>query len=225
MTFAALAALLLAVNLAFAIRSTAIALRSSGYVLRKHPRIRSARATEEPLLSIVVPARNEERQIEQCVQSLLALEYADFEVIAVDDRSTDATLQILDRIAEDDRRLRVVGGEALPPHWVGKPWALVQGAEHARGEWLLFTDADTVHARESAQEAVAYALARRLDVLSLLTDQVMITPAERMFLPSILWTIAFAIGSLAAMNDPRSEAALFNGQYILVRRTAYDAVG
>ena len=101
---------------------------------------------DPPSLSVIVPARNEARSIARCVRSLLAQTLPDYELIVVDDRSEDATPAILAELARAHPRLRVVRGEALPAGWVGKPWALVQGARAARGEWLLFTDADTRHA-------------------------------------------------------------------------------
>jgi len=178
-----------------------------------------------PELTIIVPARNEARQIEQCVRSLLGQDYPNVEVIVVDDRSQDDTAAIVARIAAEDPRLQLIGGEPLPDGWVGKPWALHQGAQQARGEWLLFTDADTIHEPNAATAAIVHAQSHNLDVLSVLTEQLMVTPAERMLLPSILWTIAFSIGSLAAINDPASESALFNGQYILMPRSVYHAIG
>ena len=213
------AALLLLVNIAFAIRSLVISMRS-------HAAIAPAPAPRvAPDLTIIVPARNEARQIEQCVRSLLAQDYPHFEVIVVDDRSDDETAAIVERIAAEDVRVQLVRGEPLPPGWVGKPWALQQGAQRARGEWLLFTDADTIHEPNAATASLVYARAHNLDVLSVLTEQVMLTASERVFLPSILWIIAFSIGSLDAINDPASESALFNGQYILALRRAYRAIG
>lgn len=179
-----------------------------------------------PFLSIVVPARNEERQIETCVRSLLAQQYPEFEVIVVDDRSTDATTTILERVAAEHSRLRVIHGKALPDGWVGKPWALAQGAHAARGARLLFTDADTEHQPQACASAMRYALAKDAHFLSLLPTQRFETPAERVFLPTILWMIAFGIGSLDAINDPkRLDAAIFNGQYILCERKAFEAIG
>jgi cellulose synthase/poly-beta-1,6-N-acetylglucosamine synthase-like glycosyltransferase len=96
-----------------------------------------------PSLSIVVPARDEERSIEPCVRSLLAQRGVDAEVIVVDDRSGDETSIILVRLQREFPALQVVRGEALPEGWVGKPWACAQGALRARGEWLLFTDAES----------------------------------------------------------------------------------
>jgi chlorobactene glucosyltransferase len=178
-----------------------------------------------PTLSAVVPARDEERSIERCVRSLLA-QTIDVEVIVVDDRSRDATPGILERLRAEFPQLRVVHGEPLPDGWVGKPWALAQGARVARGAWLLFTDADTWHAPEACASTLAFARARGVDALSLWTFQELGTFAERAVLPAILGMVLLAGGSFAEMNDPYDPLhALANGQYILVERRAYDALG
>jgi chlorobactene glucosyltransferase len=204
----------------FIARTLAVTLRSNDRLEMLDP------LDDLPFLSIIVPARNEERQIGTCVQSLLAQRYPNFEVIVVDDRSTDGTAEILDRLACSDSRLRIVRGVPLPHGWIGKPWALAQGMRHARGSWLLFTDADTQHDRLACASTVHYALSRNLSFLSLLTTQRFETPAERMVLPAILWMIAFGIGSLDAINDPkRADAAIFNGQYLLCKRDAFEAIG
>jgi len=179
-----------------------------------------------PLLSIVVPARDEERSVERCVRSLLAQEWLDFEVIVVDDRSTDATPQILERLAREDSRLRVVRGNPLPPGWIGKPWALAQGERLARGSWLLFTDADSVHEPRGAASMLWLATRAGVDAASIATHQELGTFWERAVLPSILGMILFVGGPLGAINDPAKPLhALANGQYILVSREAYDALG
>jgi chlorobactene glucosyltransferase len=179
-----------------------------------------------PTLSIVVPARDEERSIERCVRSLLAQRWLDFELIVVDDRSSDATPRILERLASEDPRLRVVRGAELPEGWIGKPWALAQGARVARGEWLLFTDADSQHAPSGAASALWFATRARADALSIATRQELETFWERAVLPSVLGTILFVSGPLGAVNDPAKPAkAIANGQYILVSRRAYDALG
>lgn len=212
--------ILVAANLIFALRELDVVLRSRTKLAAREP------AGEMPSLSIVVPARNEERQIERCVRSLLAQRHPQFEVIVVDDRSEDETRAILDRLAAEDRRLRIVAGQELPEGWIGKPWALVQGASAASGEWLLFTDADTVHEPVAAASAQREAIDRSCDALSLLTDQEVVTFAERAVLPTILFTIILGIGPTDDVNDPRKrDVAIFNGQYILIQRTAYDASG
>jgi chlorobactene glucosyltransferase len=212
--------LLVLANLAFAFTAFAIALRPAALV-------KGAKgAADLPSLSIVVPARNEERQIEACVRALLLQDHPDFEVIVVDDQSTDETPAILERLARESARLKVVRGEALPEGWVGKPWALVQGSSAARGAWLLFTDADTFHSPWSATSVQRAALGRKLDVLSILTQQDLVSLAERALMPSVFLAIFLGTGPIDDVGDPKKpDAALFNGQYILVERTAYDAIG
>lgn len=196
-------------------------------VTRGWVRVPAVAALEDaPLLSVIVPARNEERTIERCVRSLLAQRYARLEVIVVDDRSTDRTGTLLEALAREDARVHVVRGAALPEGWVGKPWALVQGTAHAHGEWLLFTDADTWHAPNACASSVAFARARNVQALSLATYQELETLPERAILPTMLGLVLVASGSLAELNDPTDrEHALANGQYLLVARHAYDALG
>jgi chlorobactene glucosyltransferase len=179
-----------------------------------------------PSLSIVVPARDEERNIEPCVRSLLAQRGIDAEVIVVDDRSGDETSTILARLQREFPALQVVRGEALPEGWVGKPWACSQGARRARGEWLLFTDADSRHAAFASASTLAFARSHGADALSIMTGQDLETLAERAMLPAILQMIIFASGMISEINDPqRPDRALANGQYLLVSRAAYDALG
>ncbi len=178
-----------------------------------------------PYVSIVVPARNEERSIEACVRSLLAQRWLDFEVIVVDDRSDDATPAILARLAIEDDRLRVVRGQPLPEGWVGKPWALQQGAAVARGSWILFTDADSEHEPLGVASALSFALDAEADALTIGPYQRLETFWERAVMPAILGMIMVGAGSLAKVNDPMTDFALANGQYILVRRSALAALG
>ena len=211
-------ALLVLANVVLAARSLLFVLGSRDQIAARGPR------GGLPFLSIVVPARNEGYQIEDCVRSLLAQEYPAFEVIVVDDESTDDTAAVVERLAAEDSRVRLIHGAPLPQGWVGKPWALVQGERAARGEWLLCTDADTVHHPLAASSAVQAAQDRGVDALSLLTTQQMISFAERALLPAILWTIVLAIGPLASVSNPRKRVAIFNGQYLLLSRTLYEAV-
>ncbi|GAC1433215.1 MAG: hypothetical protein NVSMB5_26950 [Candidatus Velthaea sp.] len=181
---------------------------------------------DAPLVSVIVPARDEERSIERCVRSLLAQSAPRVEVIVVDDRSTDGTAHILERLARANARLLVVRGATLPEGWVGKPWALHQGAQAARGKWLLFTDADSEHAPFSITSALAFAQSTGSDAVTISTHQELGSLAERVVLPSILGLIFFASGTFATLNDPaRPERALANGQYIFIARRAYDALG
>jgi chlorobactene glucosyltransferase len=179
-----------------------------------------------PSLSIVVPARNEEANIETCVRSLVVQHGVDAEVIVVNDGSTDATGAILAALQREFPALRVIDGAPLPEGWVGKPWACAQGAEGATGAWLLFTDADSRHEAHASVSTLAFAREKNADAVSIMTGQELGSLAEAAILPAILQMIVFACGRLTEINDPaRPDRALANGQYLLVSRPAYDALG
>ncbi len=175
------------------------------------------------LVSIVVPARDEERSIEVGLRSLLAQRYPRFEVIVVDDRSTDATPAILSRLSSD-ARLRVVPGVEPPPGWLGKPHALAQGARAASGEILLFVDADVLYEPETLARAMGRLQRRRLEFLALLPRMVSGTFWEHVLMPNLLCAVFFGPAFLANSRWPRRLAA-GGGAGNLVRRSAYDAVG
>lgn len=180
-----------------------------------------------PLVSVIVPARNEERNITGCVETLLAQSYPRFEVIVVDDGSTDATPRLLDKLTHDNHTghsLRVARVDQLPPGWAGKPHALHIGATEAQGEWLLFTDADTRHQPESLATVMREALARRLDLLSLGTTQELPDFWGRVLMPLAYMGISFMYPE-REVNDPKSPVAIANGQFILLRRGMYEHIG
>lgn len=180
-----------------------------------------------PPVSIIVPARNEEDTIQRCITSLLEQEYPDYEVIVVDDDSTDQTSRILDEIVRthpQGKRLRTLHLHGLPDGWAGKPHALHAGVQEAHGDLLLFTDADTWHAPRALQAAVARAEERRLDLLSLGTAQELPSFWERVMMPMAMLGISLQY-PVNKVNDPHSPVALANGQYILLRRTVYERLG
>jgi chlorobactene glucosyltransferase len=177
------------------------------------------------LVSVIVPARNEERAIERCVQSLLAQNYPCFEVVVLNDRSTDDTGRILARLHAADGRLRVLEGKPLPDGWVGKCWAAHQAARVASGAWLLFVDADTRHHPAMLRSCIAYAEEQRADLLSLGPNQELGTFWERALLPAIFGIVLTAGGSVADVNDPRKPLAKAVGQFMLFRGDVYRRIG
>jgi chlorobactene glucosyltransferase len=188
----------------------------------------TAQPESNPLVSVIVPARNEERNIRRCVTSLLEQDYANLEVIVVDDGSTDATPRILEEIAQSHPRgsllfvLRL--RDSLPAGWAGKPHAIYRGTQEARGDWLLLTDADTWHAPAALNYAVCKAIDEQLDLLSLASRQELPGFWERVVMPMAYLGIMMQY-PLRQVNDPSSPVALANGQFILIRRAVYDELG
>ncbi len=177
-----------------------------------------------PSLSIVIPARNEERDIQAALTSVLQLDYPDYEVIAVNDRSTDRTGDILEEFAQGQPRLKVVHVQDLPPAWLGKNHALQCGADQARGELLLFTDADVVFEPSALRRAVRYLVTEHVDHLAA-------TPRVRMpgfWLESFVLTfMLFFVAYFRPWKarDPRSRAYIGIGAFNLVRSAAYREIG
>lgn len=184
-------------------------------------------ACKLPRVSIIVPARNEARNIRRCVTSLLEQDYPAYEVIVVDDDSTDETPRILDEIEQthpNRARLWILRLHGLPEGWAGKPHALHSGVQEAHGEFLLFTDADTWHAPAALRTAVTRAEERRVDLLTLGTAQELPGFWEKVMMPLAYLGISMQY-PLNQVNDPLNPVALANGQYILLRRGAYDQLG
>jgi len=177
-----------------------------------------------PLVSMVVPARNEERNVEAAARSLLAQKYPALEIIAVEDRSTDRTGPILDALSSGDARLRVVHITELPPGWLGKNHALALGAAAARGEWLLFADADIIMAPDAVSRAVAYAERRGVDHLTILPDTLMPGLLLKGFVCVGIVIFGMALRPWKA-RDPRSRSFVGVGAFNLVRAGAYARAG
>jgi glycosyltransferase involved in cell wall biosynthesis len=173
-----------------------------------------------PVVSIIVPARNEEACLRVCLPSLVEQTGVTFEIIVVDDGSTDRTREI----AESFAGVRVVDTGPLPQGWSGKNNAVTAGVRLAKGEWLLFTDADTVHRAGSLARAVAEAKAQGAALLSYSPEQEVHGFWERAVMPVIFAELAGRYRP-AEVSDPASPVAAANGQYILVLRSAYEAVG
>jgi len=176
--------------------------------------------TGRATISIIIPARNEEISLADCLQSLVAQSGVEFEIIVVDDHSTDRTRAI----AESFPGVRVVEASPLPQGWTGKNNAVTCGARLAHGEWLLFTDADTVHLPGSLAAALKEAHENGAEMLSYSPEQIAVTFWEMATLPVIFAELARQY-SPSKVSDPASPIAAANGQYILIRRETYDAIG
>jgi glycosyltransferase involved in cell wall biosynthesis len=174
-------------------------------------------------VSVIIPARNEEHVIGRVVRSLAGQPEVS-EILVVDDQSTDGTGRALENLAVTVPKLRALEAGPLPEGWVGKNHAAWQGAQRATGAWLLFTDADAVHLKDSTARALLQAAANGADMLSLSPAQEMHSWWERAMIPFVYCRLA-QLYSYAAVNDPRSPAAAANGQYILIRRDAYETIG
>jgi glycosyltransferase involved in cell wall biosynthesis len=186
--------------------------------------------TGNPRVSIIVPARNEEETIEQALNTVLALDYDNYEVIAVNDRSTDQTGEIIERIAESQgqnpgpRRLRAVHHRELPAGWLGKTHAMWTAANHATGDWLLFTDADVLFKPDSLRRALAYAESVPADHVVLFPQMIMKRPGEYMMIA--FFQTMFMFGHRPwKVADPSTDDHMGVGAFNLVRRRVYDAVG
>jgi GT2 family glycosyltransferase len=174
-------------------------------------------------VSAIVPARNEEATIARAIASLAAQPEI-VEVVIVNDESTDGTAAVLSRLVAEEPKLRVYDAGPLPTGWVGKNHAAWEGAQHAIGQWLLFTDADAVHLPGSTAKALAEAEAAGASMISYSPGQEMRTWWERALIPFIYCRLS-QLYSYAVVNDPRSPIVAANGQYLLIRRDAYQTIG
>jgi glycosyltransferase involved in cell wall biosynthesis len=177
-----------------------------------------------PRVSLLVAARDEAEKLPRALESLRHIDYPGLEIIAVNDRSSDGTAQILHDGAKHDSRLKVVNIETLPEGWLGKPHALQRAYEASGGEWLLFTDADVRFRSDAIRRAITLANAKQLDHLTLMSDVEMHGFWERSVLT--FFGLGFHLATNPrAVSDPRSRAYIGIGAFQLVKRSAYEASG
>jgi chlorobactene glucosyltransferase len=197
------------------------------------PRRSPGPGSEQPLISIIVPARDEARNIRRCITALQSQTYSNLELIVVDDGSTDATPEILKELqaasqnspqSDSSPPLTIIAGAELPTGWAGKPHALQQGYQASRGEWLCFIDADTFASPDLISSTYQSAINFQADLLTILTYQELGGFWERVILPLVF--SALSVGFPAGrVNDPHKADAIANGQFILIRRQVYQVVG
>jgi len=182
-------------------------------------------SAECPLVSVIVPARNEERNIRTCVVSLLGQDYSPFEIIVVNDHSEDSTGKILAELQEKNPQLKVLDCAALPPGWTGKNWACDEGYRQAQGELIVFTDADTQHAPQFLRKAASALLHEKADLLTVIPRFGTVSLAEKLIMPFLIW-LAYSLFPFGLMNLNRLRIVSYsNGAFLLFRRNAYRKIG
>ncbi len=197
------------------------AFRKLDYLDPKSPRWTLA---DFPRVTAIIPAKDEEATLADCLRSVQAQSYPNLDIMIVDDRSGDATLAIARRIAEADPRVEVVAIKDLPPGWTGKTHALHVASRQARGDWFWFLDADTRHEPDSLSIVLEYARSRDAQMASLLPELRCETFWEKVVQP-LAGIVLIQSFPLFWCNDPKSKLAFANGQYILIHRDAYAKAG
>ena len=180
---------------------------------------------QKPLISILIPARNEEENIKRCIISLLKQDYENIEILVLDDNSTDDTARIVLELSQKDPRIKLYSGEPLKKGWLGKSYACWQLSKHARGDYLIFTDADTLHFPNSISGAVACLLRYNLDALSVFPKEIMVTFHERMMVPFGHYII---LSLMPLYLIRKIKTALFCtaiGQFMLFKKEVYKKIG
>jgi chlorobactene glucosyltransferase len=178
-----------------------------------------------PMVSILIPARNEDRNIERCLNSLRNQVYKNYEILVLNDNSTDHTMDIISRIAAEDSRVRVFNGKPLPDDWYGKPFALHQLTQEARGEILVFTDADTIHTPTSIAWAITNLQGLKADLVSGYIGQIFLTFGEIVTVPLMFFLTGFAIPLFLNRFVKVVWFSAAIGQFIVVRRKVFEEIG
>ena len=191
----------------------------------KIPRGDSKIPGSAPLISILIPARDEEINIEACLESLRQQDYPNFEVIVLDDGSGDNTAGIVERISAKDNRLRLLRGEPLPEGWAGKPFACYQLARKARGSWLLFVDADTTHAPHMLRSVLALMLGSNISMLSGFPRQLANSLPQKVAIPVLYFVILSWVPLWWFHRSRQPRPSLAIGQFLLFPQGEYWRIG
>jgi len=178
-----------------------------------------------PLVSILIPARDEEDSIATCLKSLQKQDYPNFEVLVLDDNSSDNTSEVVSRIAAEDNRVRLMHGKPLPEDWSGKPFACYQLAEKAKGSWLLFIDADTVHAPHMLRSVIAQAIELKPSLLSGFPYQRTTSLPQKLAVPVLYFIILSFLPMWWFQRSKKPKPSLAIGQFLLFPRDEYWRIG
>jgi glycosyltransferase involved in cell wall biosynthesis len=179
---------------------------------------------DSPKVSVILPARNEERYIARCIDSLLRQDYPNFQIVAINDSSTDRTGEIMQEYSQRDARVTYISAPPKPDGWVGKNWACYQGYLRSEGQFLLFTDADTEHAPNTMSLAVRHAISQNLDALTAVPHLVCNDFWTKITLPALA-TFLHTRFSPLRVNDPKVKTGYFFGSFFIITKSTYEAVG
>ena len=177
-----------------------------------------------PKVSIILPARNEEKYLAKCLDSLIEQDYKNYEIIVIDDSSEDSTGEIIANYSKKNSKIIHVSANSKPEGWMGKNWACMEGYRQATGELLLFTDADTKHSKQVISLSVSHLLSLQLDALSAIPRLLTFDFLTKVTLPMIS-TFLHTRFSAINVNDPKKKAAYFFGSFFIITKKTYEQVG
>lgn len=176
-----------------------------------------------PSVSILIPARNEEENIEKCINSILKQSYKNFEIIVLDDNSEDATARLVENFRT--KNVNLINGKSLPQNWLGKNWACFQLSKAAKGEILLFIDADVQLEREAVESAVTELLKTKSEMLSVFPTQIISSFGEYLIVPLMNWLLLNFLPMRFIYSSKNKSFTAANGQFILIRKKIYQLIG
>jgi len=199
--------------------------------LKKSPKLESFNHLQNrtndnylPKVSVILPARNEEKYISKCLDSLFEQDYPNFEIIAVNDSSSDKTAEIMYKYQNKSSILTVLNAGFKPAGWIGKNWACHQGYLRANGEIFLFTDADTIHSPSVLSLAIEHLIEQKLDALTVIPRLLCQDIWTKITLP-LIWSISYVKYSPIRANNPKATTGYFFGSFYVIFRKVYEAVG
>ena len=188
------------------------------------PRLEREGSTDGPMVSVILPARNEEKYIEKCLESLAAQDYKNLEIIAIDDSSTDETGNIIEKMSKKHKNIIHVKADSKPDGWVGKNWPCAQGRKRATGKLLFFTDADTVHSPRALSMALAHMSMKKLDAITVMPRLLTLDFWTAVTMPMIT-VFLNTVYSASKVNDPSKSTGYFYGSFFIINANVYDEIG